>query len=517
LYVVPDILAASAQGYPMRPAVTDSGGDVTYGQLWETTRSRAVQLAAAGVEHGDRVAILLPQGVDALACFFGAHLLGAVAVFIDHRLKSPQVSHLLSDSGARAVCTGTRFLSLLPPQWPPAAVLSTSLPLPSAPEAPAAVPVIGRHLAALMYTSGSTGPAKGVMITHANLLCGARIVADYVGLTMQDRTLAILPWSFDYGLNQVLATFLVGGRLVIQNSRFAPDICRALEHHRVTGLAGVPPLWELLTRRPSPFLRIKLPHLRYLTNSGGTLSQRTITAVQGSHPHLEIYPMYGLTEAFRSTYLGPAQLAARPTSIGKAIPDTEILVLNSAGQPCAPGEVGELVHSGPTVASGYWRDPEATARVFRPHPLAPPGGIPQTVVYSGDYVRADAEGFLYYVGRRDQMFKSLGIRTNPSEIEAAMLASGLVSEVVVQAGQAENGETWIAAAVVPPDGRADGESSAAQIRAYCDTELPPHLRPHDYAVVPDLPRMTSGKADRGAVRDLLRTIRNPGSASPDRQ
>jgi acyl-CoA synthetase (AMP-forming)/AMP-acid ligase II len=350
----------------------------------------------------------------------------------------------------------------------------------------------------IIYTSGSTGPAKGVMVTHRNLLAGGQIVAEYLGLSTEDRTLSVLPWSFDAGLNQVFNTFWAGGTLVIAGSTFAPEVCRILGHAQITGLAGVPPLWEQLTRSPSPFLSLDLPALRYITCTGGALRRETVKRIRKAHPGLEVYLMYGLTEAFRSTYLPPEQIDERLGSIGRAIPDTEILVLDDEGRLCPPGVTGELVHRGPTVAAGYWADLEATAKVFRPYGFGPPGAATEYVVHSGDFVRADEDGYLYYVGRRDEQFKSRGFRVNPGEIEASLTACGLVAEAVVYSQPNEQGESDIIAAVVWDEAaQAPAEEDLAE---YCLTALPPYQQPTGFRVFRAFPRTASGKLDRVAIK-----------------
>ena len=348
------------------------------------------------------------------------------------------------------------------------------------------------------------------MVTHANLLAGARIVAGYLGLGPADRTLSALAWSFDAGLNQVLATMWAGGTLVITESTYPPDICHALSADGITGLAGVPPLWEMLVSRPSAFLHTNLPRLRYITNTGGGIRPATLGRIRRSHPRTAIYLMYGLTEAFRSTYLPPELVDTRPDSIGLAIPDTEILVLNKAGLITDPDEAGELVHRGPTVAAGYWRDPGATAKVFRPSPFAPPGAVPEYVVYSGDYVRRDEAGYLYYVGRRDEQFKSRGYRVNPTEIELGLGGSGLLREVIVFAEPGRGGDNTIVAAVLPAE---PASFETGLLEAYCRRVLPSHQWPGRYHVLSELPRTSSGKVDRAAIRGLSRPSR-PASTPP---
>lgn len=499
MYTVADLLTGAAARTPGQAAVIDGTRQVTYAELDELAR-RCATTFARHAGPGDRIALILPRSIHALAAYFGAQLAGTVPVVIHERLRPRQASRIISNSGARMVCSTPRHMPSpsqagLPGDFPVIDVAD----LPGQPAAARAAARIGRDIAGLIYTSGSTGTAKGVIVTNDNLLAGATIVRDYLRLTSRERTLALLPWSFDCGLNQVLATFAARGTVVIQRSAFPPDICRTLAAAAVTGLAGVPSLWAGLTGRGSPFCQIPLPSLRYITNTGGPVAPATITQIRDAHPHLDVYLMYGLTEAFRSTYLDPAQVAIRPTSIGKAVPNAEILIVDSQGRPCPPGVTGELVHRGPTVAAGYWNDPDGTAAVFRPHPHPPPGQPAETVVYSGDYVRADTDGYFYFVGRHDERFKSRGFRVTTTEIETELRCSGLVTEAVVTAISTGGPEPRIAAAVILSGTCA----SLNDLRAYCRRELAPHLQPHDLAAVAAMPATSTGKIDRAAVRARL--------------
>lgn len=520
LYTVADLLTAAARAGG-HTAVIDGPHQVSYGELHDRAR-RCAALIARRTTAGDRIAILLPRSIDALAVYFGAHFAGTIPVFIHDQLRVRQVRHIVDHADARLVFTTTRHASSrltgqrVDLRLPDGAVVDVST-LREAP-LPAPVPRIGRDIAGLIYTSGSTGTAKGVAVTHDNLLAGAAIVGDYLHLDSRDRTMAVLPWSFDYGLNQVLATVTAGGTVVIQRSAFAPDICRTLAGTHVTGLAGVPSLWTALagtTAHTAPIRQLPLPALRYITNSGGPLAPATIAQIRHALPRLEIYLMYGLTEAFRSTYLDPTQVDTRPTSIGTAIPNTEILVLDDDGQPCPPGTVGQLVHRGPTVAAGYWNDPDSTAAVFRPHPH-PPAGAPgtdpvssratspatnvgETVVYSGDYVRTDTDGYLYYVGRRDELFKSRGIRVTTTEIETEIRGSGMVTDAVVVAFTTDGPDPHLAAAVVLTTPAA----TIGDLDTYCRRELPPHMQLHELVEMETMPLTTTGKTDRASVRAHL--------------
>jgi acyl-CoA synthetase (AMP-forming)/AMP-acid ligase II len=495
MHTAADLLAITAARAPERTAVIDGHSHIPYGELYDRAR-RCGSLFARRTSPGDRIALLLPRGTEALAGYFGAHLAGAVPVFIHDQLRARQVARIVRHAGARLVCTSVRYHHLLRDLALPD---GTIVDLSALREPPLAKPAwrIGRDIAGLIYTSGSTGTARGVIVTHDNLLAGAAIVRDYLELNSDDRTMAILPWSFDYGLNQVLATFAAGATVVIQRSLFCPNICRALAAARATGLAGVPSLWAALTGPGSPFCQMPLPALRYITNSGGPLAPATISQIRQAQPRLDIYLMYGLTEAFRSTYLDPAEIAIRPTSIGKAIPDTEILIIDAHGQPCPPGVTGELVHRGPTVALGYWQDPAATAAVFRPHPHPPSGAPAETVVYSGDYVQADTDGYLYYIGRHDELFKSRGIRVTTTEIETELRASGMITEAVAAAIPSDGLDPHLAAAVILSRATLD------DLRAYCRNELAPHLQPSELIAMQTMPATSTGKTDRTAVRAQL--------------
>jgi acyl-CoA ligase (AMP-forming) (exosortase A-associated) len=332
-----------------------------------------------------------------------------------------------------------------------------------------------------------------VVLSHRNIVAGAESVAEYLELTEQDRILCVMPLSFDYGMNQVTTALLRGGTAVLHNHLFARDVIAATAKHRITGLGCVPPLWIQLAALP--WLPTITDHLRYFTNTGGHMPRDTLDKLRAALPKTKPFLMYGLTEAFRSTYLPPAEVDRRPDSIGKAIPNAEILVVRPDGTPCAADEPGELVHRGVHVALGYWNDPEKTAERYRPVPGQDPGlVIPELAVWSGDTVRRDAEGFLYFVGRRDEMIKTSGYRVSPTELEEAIYAMNLVGEVAAfgvthpQLGQAI---VVIAAEPLRPD------VTAEAIRTECQKRLPTFQVPQHIEIAPAaLPRNPNGKIDR---------------------
>ena len=425
---------------------------------WRTLRDRVALLAgwlAQRVpERGARVASWAAKGELTCLLPLAAARAGLVHVPINPLLKRAQVAHILADSGALLLIGNAARLAGLEAGDVPAecTVLDEMAAWEEAEGAGCALApstAAPDELAAILYTSGSTGRPKGVMLSHANLWLGAVSVAHYLRLAPADVVLAVLPLSFDYGQSQLLSSWAVGACVVPLDYLTPRDVIRACERHKVTTLAAVPPLWLQLAEQDWP--EEAAAPLRRLTNSGGALTEPLVRRLRALFPKADLYPMYGLTEAFRSTYLDPALVDAHPTSIGRAIPFAEVMVVDGEGEIAAAGEEGELVHCGPLVAQGYWRDAARTAERFRPAPRQSRYG--GTAVWSGDRVRRDADGLLYFAGRRDAMIKSMGNRISPTEIEEAVLATGLASEVGgVRRGRREVG------AGHPPGGARPGEA-----------------------------------------------------------
>ncbi|WP_209088215.1 AMP-binding protein [Agrobacterium tumefaciens] len=415
-------------------AVVHKDRSLTYREFAAVAARCASALQHAGLQRGDRVVIFLPRGIEECWSIFGISMACGVFVPVNALLKAQQVRHIIRDCGAKIVISNasmmnelTAALTELPDVTVlPAEEIAAGTAAPARPSA-----AIGEDLAAILYTSGSTGSPKGVMLSHRNLLAGTRIVRTYLDITGRDRILSLLPFSFDYGLNQLLTAVEQGATTIISSFRLGDEIVRDLRDHAITGLAGVPTIWAILTRAAASLAKTPLPHLRYITNSGGRVPQETVKALREKLPDTKIYLMYGLTEAFRSTFLPPDEIDRRPTSIGKAIPECEIFIVTDKGQRAKPGEPGILVHRGPTVSLGYWNRPEDTAKVLRPHPFlaAELGG--ETVCYSGDLAVEDEDGFFSFVARDDAMIKSSGYRISPTEVEESLMSTGLFQQVAV--------------------------------------------------------------------------------------
>lgn len=513
-----DFIQASAVRAPQAEALVYGERRLTYAALAREVETWSQGLLAQGIGAGERVAVYLEKRIEAVAALFGAADAGAVFVPVNPLLKPEQVAYILADCGVRILVTSAERLAALAPALAgcgslhtvivtgqaSAAALPPGLRLVMADELPLAAPPRQRHrridadVAAILYTSGSTGQPKGVVLSHRNLVTGARSVAAYLHNRADDRILSVLPLSFDYGLSQLTTAFLCGACVVLINYLLPRDIVRAVARERITGLAAVPPLWIQLSQLDWP----DSGTLRYLTNSGGAMPRTALSALRRLLPQAEIYLMYGLTEAFRSTYLPPSELERRPDSIGRAIPNAEVMVVRPDGSPCDPEEPGELVHRGALVALGYWNDAARTAERFRPAPGLEGGlPLPEIAVWSGDTVRMDAEGFLYYVGRSDDMIKVSGYRVSPTEVEEVIYgAGGVLEAAAVGLSHPALGQSIAVVAVPLPH----AEVSAESLGAACRRALPGYMVPATIVIRQDgLPRNPNGKIDRKLLQAEL--------------
>jgi acyl-CoA ligase (AMP-forming) (exosortase A-associated) len=513
-----DLPLRSVDLHGARPALRFGSAELSYAELGAAIESFASALRARGLPKAARVGIWLEKRLETVVAIFGAARAGCVFVPINPLLKAEQAAYIAQDCNVQLLVTnGPRVAGFEPllAQCPdlrhivvagaaPAvesgsAMARAGVDLLSydsllAGAGPAALPrLIDVDMAAILYTSGSTGRPKGVVLSHRNIVEGARSVSTYLQNTADDRILAVLPLSFDYGLSQLTTSFLVGATAVLHNYLLPQDVIRALVRERITGLAAVPPLWIQLAALDWP--ESINEHLRYFTNSGGAMPTATLAELRKRAPSAKPFLMYGLTEAFRSTYLPPEEVDRRPTSMGKAIPNAEILVAREDGSECAPGEPGELVHRGALVSMGYWNDPEKTAERFKPLPGQPKElPITEMAVWSGDTVKRDEEGFLYFVSRRDEMIKTSGYRVSPTEIEEVVYKSGLVAEVAAFGVE----HPGLGQAIVLVAQPAEGKSADTKVLIdACKAHLPAFMIPqHVEWFDRSLPRNANGKIDR---------------------
>jgi acyl-CoA ligase (AMP-forming) (exosortase A-associated) len=506
------LLENAARDAPNALALIDGDRRSTYRDFADAARRAAATLHAHGVAPGDRVAVYLDKSCEESVAIFAASMAGAAIVPINALLRPRQVGHILSDCGVRALITSGRRHAELAATLADIPALQRILLVDQdggAPDArlvphafatshpaPPPAPRAAHDLAAILYTSGSTGLPKGAMLSHAGLLAGSRIVCRYLGIRDSDRILSVLPFSFDYGLNQLLTAVEQRATTILLSFRFGNQIVRAIHDHGATGLAGVPGLWAVLSEATPTFHKQALPSLRYLTNSGGAVPRETVARIRAAQPQADFIRMYGFTEAFRSTYLPAAELERHPTSIGKAIPETTVFVVDEHNQLCRPGEQGILVHEGPTIFLGYWGREAETRAVLRPHPLRP-AGEGRMVCYSGDRVTMDEDGYLYFVGRDDAMIKSAGYRISPTEVESVLLEAATVREAaVIGLPHPVLGHSIKAVVAVRDPAAFDPDD----LLAFCAERMPRYMVPAIVEVLDDLPRTPHGKIDYPTLR-----------------
>ena len=504
----------SAHRKPDATALIHRKDSMSYGDLNRSIQQCAEGLIQSDLNRGDRVGVYLPKQMETVISLFGTSLAGGVFVPINPLLKPPQVAHIIKDCDVRILITSSSRAELLGETLKACPSIcaivivddasnlteTSSQPLLSwtdllshSTEAFTPPSRIDADVVSILYTSGSTGKPKGVVLSHRNMVEGARSVAQYLHNTADDRLLAVLPFSFDYGLSQLTTAFLVGASVVLMDYLLPQDVIKAVARHQVTGLAAVPPLWTQLAQRDWP--EEAKQSLRYITNSGGAVPPSLSSALSERLPNTDIYLMYGLTEAFRSTYLPPDQVKIRPESMGKAIPNAEVMVVREDGSECETDEPGELVHRGALVSLGYWNDAEKSAIRFKPAPGQPRELVqPEMAVWSGDQVKKDAEGYLYFIGRKDEMIKTSGYRVSPTEVEEIVYGSGLVQQVAaIGASHAQLGQAILLVI------ESEDASNEADLLKYCKTNLPAFMVPMAFVHMNPLPRNANGKIDRAEL------------------
>ena len=518
IQILPDLLTKSYINYPDKAAVFFKNDLMTYSDVYHQSKKLAAYLKDIGMHKGDRIAIYLEKRFEKVVSIFGTSMAGGVIVPMRRLLYATQVAHIISDCRAKILITTSDRLPVFDEIQDQLSSLEYIIVIDGKKEMQEIKSeefrligweaclnhklkynddsIVETDLAAILYTSGSTGKPKGVVLTHLNIVAGAKKVSDYLKISQNDRLLSILTFAFDYGLNQLTGAFLHGAQIVLLDYLFPADIIKAVQKYSVTGLAAVATTWIQLLQ--TSWNQDDVPTLRYITNSGGAIPEFYVRELRKRIPQTKIFLMYGLTEAFRSTFLDPDLVDEKPTSMGKAIPGEEILVLDENDKPVKMGEVGQLVHRGVLVAQGYWNAPDLTAIRYRPNPIQPKEiPIREMVVYSGDNVRIDENGYLYFIGRNDEMIKSAGNRISPTEVEELLYSSGEIQDVVVLGIPHNIYGQIIKAVIVPKNGHVP---SIDDLITYCKKMAPPYMVPGDFEFRENLPRNANGKLDRAKVK-----------------
>lgn len=519
--ILSDFIAKQAKLLPSHQAVIFKTQEMTYDNLNKDVIAFGQGLLANDLKQDDRIACYLPKQIETIIAIFGPAYAGGVFVPINPALKTRQVTYILKDCNVRYLVTSPDRLMTLKDDLKHCPDLEMIIVTGEIPKDSVDLDVkLARYedfiedgrqchrprqerrntdMAAILYTSGSTGMPKGVVLSHRNMIVGAESVAGYLNNTSDDRILSVLPLSFDAGLSQLTTGFSVGATVILMNYLLPRDVLRQAQIHNITGLTCVPPLLIQLVGLDWPESVVN--SMRYVATTGGRMPVPITQKLQEILPHTDIYLMYGLTEAFRSTYLPPSEVGRIPHSIGKAIPNVEILVVRDDGTLCGVGEEGELVHLGPLVGMGYWNDAERTRERYRPAPNQQSSINPEIAVWSGDRVKYDKDGYLYFVGRRDEMIKTSGFRISPVEVEETIYGSGLVDQIAaIGVDHPEFGQAiWVVATALTNKGL-DTEA----IMNYCRAEMPSYMVPQKIIKWNNLPRNPNGKIDRKAILEHIK-------------
>jgi long-chain acyl-CoA synthetase len=510
--LVHQFLENSAARTPDKVALICAGQRLTYRQIEEDANRVAHALRSAGVQRGDRVAVWLPNSVEAVLAIFGILKAGGTFVVVNTTTKPDKLAYVLNNCQAKALFAPGRQADVVAALLPAVPSVTLAVLCEQQAEENAALyphvqsfatvlagasperPVnrcIDVDLACLIYTSGSTGDPKGVMSTHANVAFAAASIITYVENAPDDIVINVLPLSFDYGLYQLLMTFKFGGTLVLERSFAYPAATlKRITEERVTGFPGVPTLFALLLQMD--LSRFDLSSLRYLTNTAAALPVEHVERLRDAFPWARLYSMYGLTECKRTLYLPPAELARRPGSVGIAIPGTEVWIEDEAGQRLGPGEVGELVVRGAHVMQGYWQNAAATAQCYRP------GRYPaERMLYTGDLFRMDDEGFFYFVARKDDIIKTRGEKVAPKEVESVLYRlPGVVEAAVIGVPDALLGEAVKAFVVCAPE----AGLTERDVLRHCAQHLEDFAMPKQVEFRASFSKTESGKIQKRDLR-----------------
>jgi long-chain acyl-CoA synthetase len=505
--LVHEWLARSAKRHPAKTALVCEGRRLSYGELDAASTSLAHHLVRQGVGRQDRVIIFLDNCPEAVIAMYGVLKAGAVFAIVTNQLKAPKLAYVLNNSGARLLIAQTGKSAVVRDAMERVEVPCDVLwvgPTRSVPEGRSlrwgdmttevTSPLqplprcIDADLAYLIYTSGSTGQPKGVMGTHRSVVSAARSIIQYVGNTPDDIILDVLPLSFDYGLYQVIMSVMFGGTVVLENTFvFLHPLLERIAQEKVTGFPIVPTILAMLLKMKA--LRgYDFSTLRYMTNTGAALPVEHIRRIREIVPHVRLFSMFGLTECKRICYLPPEEIDRRPGSVGKAMPNCEVFVVGEEGREVAAGEVGELVVRGSNVMSGYWNDPATTARVYQRREETG-----ETMLRSGDYFRRDEEGFLYFLGRKDDMIKCRGERVSAREVENGLCEfKGVLEAAVIGVPDEILGQAVKAFVVA----EADAAVTSRDLIKYCTENMEIFMVPKYVEFVDDLPKTPNGKVDK---------------------
>lgn len=517
---VEQFLENSARRYPEKIALVCKSERFTYRQIEEEANRLANALIGVGVKRGDRVVILLPNSVEAVISIFAILKAGAVFVVINPTTKADKLNYILNNCRASAFIASANNSACEDSLWRETPHLQAVILAGATPEQVRTVATAGKSctsleqirsesgcsqvppkecididLAALIYTSGSTGRPKGVMVTHLNIVSAATSITTYLENTPDDVVINVLPLAFDYGLYQLLMMFKMGGTLVLHDSfAFPTVVIEKIIKEGITGFPLVPTISAILLQMD--LSKYSFPKLRYISNTAAALPVEHIRKLRALFPNVRLYSMYGLTECKRVSYLPSDQIDIRPTSIGRGMPNEEVYVVDESGQRVGPGVVGELVIRGANVMKGYWELPQETSRCLKP------GALPsEMVLYSGDLFRTDDEGYLYFVGRKDDIIKTRGEKVSPREVEDVLYAlDGIAEAAVIGVPDPILGSAIKAVVTIRPG----SPLTEQEVLRHCKGRLEDFMVPKSVEFVASLPKTESGKINKRTIANEYR-------------
>ena len=506
-----EYLYSSAEKFPEKECLIHGKNKLTYRELLNAAQSIATWIGSLELENNFRAAILSDDPFEYIASYFGILMAGGVVVGLNTQTSVKSLQYHLADCGASVLFLNSKYkryfkqidaeqcslkgvaittLATEKPEesvhWADLTVLLRGIECDGLPVMPFRMSC---DLAQIIYTSGTTGKPKGVMLRHANLVANTESIIQYLSLSENDRVMAVLPFFYSYGNSVLLTHIAVGGTLIVNQSLMYPNvILEQMVQYNVTGFSGVPSTFALLLHRSS-LARFRFPSLRYLTQAGAAMSPALVDRLEEHFPGVEIYIMYGQTEASaRLAYLEPSEIHNRPGSIGKAIPGVHLFLLDQKGHPVPLGETGEIVARGENIMAGYWQKDAESLKVLRREGL-----------WTGDLARQDQDGFFYIISRKSDIIKSGGHRIGPKEIEDTLAEHSAIHEVAVIGITDEILDERIRACIVLKEGHDCVEKELIQ---YCRRELPAYKVPHEVRFFSELPKTSTGKIKKTALKSL---------------
>jgi long-chain acyl-CoA synthetase len=522
--LVHEWLSRSAERFPDKEALIFGEERWTYKQIDSASTRLALSLIESGVKRHDRVVVFLGNCTETVIAIYGILKSGGTFVVLEGSMKAPKLNYILRNSGARCVITHTGKSNIVQdaltgiktschivwvgsqfsiPEGFNGKMFSWDEMVPNSkhkvdPKSADKLPrIIDVDLAALIYTSGSTGEPKGVMSTHHNMVSAARSIIQYICNSEEDIILNVLPLSFDYGLYQILMAFMFGGTVVLESSfLYLHAVLNLIVKEKVTGFPVVPTILAMLLRMKD-VKQYDFSSLHYITNTGAALPVEHIQKFRTLFPNIKIFSMFGLTECKRVGYLDPNLLDDKPGSVGEAMPNCEVFIVDENGNEVPNGEKGELVVRGSNVMQGYWNDPQLTEKMYRS------GSYPEDRrLYSGDYFKRDGEGFLYFLGRGDDMIKVRGERVSAKEIESTLLKMEGVSEAAVVGVPDEILGQAVVIFIAPESGI---QITQKEVQKFCSQNLESFAMPKCVEILKSLPKTPNGKIDKKQLKESIQT------------